>query len=160
MLSGSGLPPGYPFRVGVAAGGQPDALLATSKRREQRSVFLFGKLRLFPCFSFPHKGRSPLWGPLCVWEIPPQGLYSYFSFFCPTVGFSADKGLLLRFFQKEAYRGNTALTGAQGTKVPNVSELGFMCHLRHFGHGQSVKNFYRTQTVAAVVMKGQAMLLK
>ena len=51
-----------PGSARFAFGGQPDAMLATSKRREQRSVFLFRKLRQFPCSSFPRKGEWPLRG--------------------------------------------------------------------------------------------------
>ena len=74
LLSGSGLPPGSPFRVGGAAGGQPDALLApSSERREHRSASLAESSTCSPCSSSPHKGHCLCGVPICVWEIPRRG---------------------------------------------------------------------------------------
>ena len=102
LIVGSGLPPGSPFRVGGRGVGQPDALLApSSERREQRSVFLFGKLRQFPCSSSPHKGHSPLRGP-------------------PLWGVTHRMALLPLHSKESGHRGNSRPTGSQVTQGTQV----------------------------------------
>ena len=96
VIVGSGLPPGSPFRVGESGGGQPVALLApSSERREQRSVFLFGKLRQFTVLHLGLRatasGGWPRNTPAGV-VLSPQRPFAFVG--SPFVGSYTQKGIV------------------------------------------------------------------